>query len=549
MNAHRVTEFACEESSFMTSGKFRLNRREFVTGGGAAAILGSSELVARLSALEAPAVTGEFAIDFSASRTPFNRMLFGQFLEHFQRQVYGGVFEPGSPLADEKGFRTDVISALRELKVPVVRWPGGCFASAYHWRDGVGRDRQPSLDKAWGVEDPNTFGTDEFVEWCRMIGAQPYICTNAGTGSPEEMSDWVEYCNLKDQGRYARMRRANGSVGPFNVRYWSIGNENYLGGEIGAKTVEEWGPLVRESAKMMRAVDSDLKILAAATVTGNWTPPMLKDAGKYLDFISIHGYWDALWQRGTKPADYLHCMARCEKPEQEIQQAIELLNQAGFGDRIKIAFDEWNLRGWHHPGFPGGGANELQKIRERDESDQNDTYTMADAVFSASFLNGCLRNANHVHMACMAPVVNVRGPLFVNEKGIVKRTTFHVLKMYSDRMQPNVMAGKVVSAPLRVEQASVPALDAVATCSDDGRQIAIAFINRHPEMTARWKVNVDGRSNPAKGRVTILSGDSPQAYNDVAHPNRVVPETHDLAIGNPTLEFPPHSIAVVEATI
>ena len=533
----------------MTSGKFRLNRREFVTGGGAAAILGSSELVARLSALEAPAVMGEFAIDFSASRTPFNRMLFGQFLEHFQRQVYGGVFEPGSPLADEKGFRTDVISALRELKVPVVRWPGGCFASAYHWRDGVGKDRQPSLDKAWGVEDPNTFGTDEFVEWCRMIGAQPYICTNAGTGTPEEMSDWVEYCNLKDQGRYARMRRANGSVEPFNVRYWSIGNENYLGGEIGAKTVEEWGPLVRESTKMMRAVDSDLKILAAATVTGNWTPPMLKDAGKYLDFISIHGYWDALWQRGTKPADYLHCMARCEKPEQEIQQAIELLNQAGFGDRIKIAFDEWNLRGWHHPGFPGGGANELQKIRERDESDQNDTYTMADAVFSASFLNGCLRNANHVHMACMAPVVNVRGPLFVNEKGIVKRTTFHVLKMYSDRMQPNVMAGKVVSAPLRVEQASVPALDAVATCSDDGRQIAIAFINRHPEMTARWKVNVGGRSNPTKGRVTILSGDSPQAYNDVAHPNRVVPETHDLAIGNATLEFPPHSIAVVEATI
>ena len=236
--------------------------------------MGSSELVARLSALESgPAVMGEFAVDFSASRTPFNRMLFGQFLEHFQRQVYGGVFEPGSPLADEKGFRTDVISALRELKVPVVRWPGGCFASAYHWRDGVGKDRQPSLDKAWGVEDPNTFGTDEFVEWCRMIGAQPYICTNAGTGTPEEMSDWVEYCNLKDQGRYARMRRANGSAEPFNVRYWSIGNENYLGGEIGAKTVEEWGPLVRESAKMMRAVDSNLKILAAATVTGNWTPP------------------------------------------------------------------------------------------------------------------------------------------------------------------------------------------------------------------------------------------------------------------------------------
>jgi len=149
----------------------------------------------------------------------------------------------------------------------------------------------------------------------------------------------------------------------------------------------------------------------------------------------------------------------------------------------------------------------------------------------------------------MAPVVNVRGPLFVHEKGIVKRTTFHVLKMYSDRMQPNVVTGRLVSAPLRVEQASVPALDAIATCSDDGKQIAIAFINRHPELTAQWKLNMGGGNSPGKGRVTILSGDSPQAYNDVAHPNRVVPETHDLTFGNTILEFPPHSLAVVEATI
>ena len=304
------------------------------------------------------------------------------------------------------------------------------------------------------------------------------------------MSNWVEYCNLKDEGRYSRMRAANGSPEPFKVRYWSIGNENYLGGEIGAKTVEEWGPLVRESAKMMRAVDSDLQILAAATVTGNWTPPMLKDAGKYLNFISIHGYWDALWQRGTHPSDYLHCMAFCEAPERQIQQAIELLNQTGFGDRIKIAFDEWNLRGWHHPGFPGGGANQLAEISERDESDRNETYTMADAVFSASFLNGCLRQAKYVQMACMAPVVNVRGPLFVHPKGIVKRTTFHVLKMYSDLLQPNVVETRIVSDPLHVEQKTVPALDAVTTCSDDRKRVAIALVNRHPEAPARWKIDL-----------------------------------------------------------
>jgi len=532
----------------MSHRKSSLTRREFARGSAALA-LGSTALSKQLSALSSTTrVAGEFTVDLSSPSTPFNRMIFGQFLEHFHRQVYGGVFDPGSPLSDRNGFRTDVIAALRELKVPIVRWPGGCFASAYHWQDGVGKDRQPSLDKAWGVEEPNTFGTDEFVEWCRLVGAEPYICTNAGTGTPDEMADWVEYCNLKNEGRYARMRETNGSPEPFNVKYWSIGNENYLGGEIGAKTVEEWGPLVRESAKMMRAVDSNLEILAAATVTGNWTPPMLKDAGKYLNYISIHGYWDALWQHGTRPADYLHCMAHCEAPEKQILQAIDLLSQTGFGDRIMIAFDEWNLRGWHHPGFPGGGANRLDEIRERDENDWNQTYTMADAVFSASFLNGCLRQAKYVQMACMAPVVNVRGPLFVHPKGIVKRTTFHVLKMYSDLLQPNVLSGQIGSDPLKVDQASVNALDAVATCSNDRKTIAIAFINRHPDLRARWKLHL-GDAHLEKATMTILSGDSTDAYNDVEHPYRVKPETHAFPPKDATLELPPHSVALVEGQI
>ncbi|HVT95870.1 MAG TPA: alpha-L-arabinofuranosidase C-terminal domain-containing protein [Acidobacteriaceae bacterium] len=533
----------------MKDAGFLPTRRQFAQGAGAA-VLDSSLLARNLAGFDSPgAVAGELRIDVSAPLTPFNRMLFGQFLEHFHRQVYGGVFDPGSPLSDHRGFRIDVIEALRELKIPVVRWPGGCFASAYHWRDGVGDNRQPALDKAWGVEDPNTFGTAEFVEWCRRIGAAPYICTNAGTGTQEEMSDWVEYCNLKDQGRYARMRRANGFAEPFDVRYWSIGNENYLGGEIGAKTVEEWAPLVRESAKMMRAVDSGLKILAAATVNGNWTPPMLKAAGKYLDYISIHGYWDPLWQRGTKPSDYLHCMARCEQPEQQIRQAVELLEQVGFGDRIGIAFDEWNLRGWHHPGFPGGGADQVEMIRERDENDRNETYTMADALFSASFLNACLRNAKHVQMACMAPVVNARGPLFVHPRGIVKRTTFYVLRMYSDRLQRNVVSSQVGCGPLRVDQSSVAALDGLATCSDDRRQIAVALVNRHPDQVARWKMDFGSGINLREATVTILAGGSPDDYNDVAHPERVVPQTHGVTFENGLFQQPAHSIALLQASL
>ena len=156
-----------------------------------------------------------------------NPMLYGHFLEHFQRQIYGGVYDPESPFADEDGFRTDVLEALRRIKPPIIRWPGGCFVSAYDWHLGVGKERIPNFDKAWRVEEPNTFGTDEFVKLCRKLGCEPYICTNAGTGTAEEMSDWIEYCNLDHEGEYARMRIENGFAEPHNVKFWSVGNWCY----------------------------------------------------------------------------------------------------------------------------------------------------------------------------------------------------------------------------------------------------------------------------------------------------------------------------------
>jgi alpha-N-arabinofuranosidase len=242
-------------------------------------------------------------------------------------------------------------------------------------------------------------------------------------------------------------------------------------------------------------------------------------------------------------------MSHCEAPEKQIRQAIDLLDQNGVADRIRIAFDEWNLRGWHHPGFPGGGGDRLDLIRERDENDLNQTYTMADAVFSASFLNSCLRNAAHVQMACMAPVVNVRGPLYVHPKGIVKRTTFHVLRMYSDLLEDNVLDGSATSDPLDTGSGVVPALDAVTTCSSDRKRFALALINRDPERTAQWQVNLRGFDSRQELRITVLSGKSTDSFNDVEHPNQVVPEkvSHQTA-GSPLLS-PPHSVSVVQFSV
>jgi alpha-N-arabinofuranosidase len=165
-------------------------------------------------------------VDWDRSAGIRDDRFFGYFLEQFRRQIYGGVFDPRSPLADEHGFRTDVPDAVRRLRPAVLRWPGGCFASAYHREDGVGAPRVPSYGKAWRVEDPNTFGTDEFLTLGRLTGAEPYLCTNAGTGTPEEMSNWLEYCNLPARTRWASLRAANGHPEPYDVRLWSIGNEN-----------------------------------------------------------------------------------------------------------------------------------------------------------------------------------------------------------------------------------------------------------------------------------------------------------------------------------
>jgi alpha-N-arabinofuranosidase len=458
--------------------------------------------------------------------------------------VYGGVFEPGSPLADERGFRMDVVEALRELRVPVVRWPGGCFVSAYHWLHGVGPQAQrlPSYDKAWRVEEPNTFGTDEFVAWCRLIDAEPYICTNAGTGSAEEMSDWVEYCNLPSAGRWARLRIANGSPAPHAVRYWSIGNENYGASEMGAKTIAEWGHFVAEAAKMMKRVDPTLKLFAAALPDADWTLALLRSAGQYLDSVSIHGYWDGLWQ-DNRPSDYATCIMRGGQPDESIRLTEQVIAVAGFAGRIGIAFDEWNLRGWHHPSSDDWPAD----IAARDKNDLNEIYTMADALFCAGFLNTCLRHADSVRMANMAPVVNARGPLYVHPGGLVMRPTYHVLWMYANLLATHVAPATVISAAYEHAGQAVPVCDAIATCDEGAQQWRVALINRHASAPLTCQVHIDGQPLHGAHAATLLSGDSPAAYNGIEQPNRVFPARSTLTFdeaGHVTL--PPHTLAIVE---
>jgi alpha-N-arabinofuranosidase len=474
-------------------------------------------------------------------------MLFGGFIEHFNDQVYGGLFEPGSPLSDEHGFRKDVIAAMKELKLPVVRWPGGCFVSGYHWKDGVGKTRKPVADPVWGVTDPNTFGTDEFIAWCRLVGCEPYICTNAGNGTPEEMKQWVEYCNAT-KGEYAELRKANGSEKPFNVKYWSIGNENYGYWEIGRQTPETWGPFVHKCAGLMRAADPDIELAAAAWLDKReWNLPLLKAAGQDLKYMAVHQYW----LRTEKPTPFKSCMGFSNSPEKTIASVISLIEEAGFRGKIKIAYDEWNLRGWHHPGFPrksvvkADDEKAAEFIAKRSVNAIAEQYTMGDALFTASFLNACLRHCEDVGMANIAPIVNTRGPLYVHPKGIVRRTTFHTLAMYANLLEGRVAKFAVEGGPQGGGKQPMSVIDAVATVDAAGKNWAIALVNSDPSETVACTVKLGDRSLDGTFDATILAGDSPEAYNDVERPNRVVPEKTQLKFNQGVVNLPPHSLTIV----
>ena len=491
-----------------------------------------------------------------------NELIYGHFIEHFHRQIYGGVYDPESRFADEDGFRTDVLEAMRRIRVPILRWPGGCFVSSYHWKKAVGPVRTPFFDKAWRVEDPNSFGTDEYVRLCRKIGCEPYICTNAGTGSAEEMSDWLEYCNLKSEGEFAKLRIANGFPEPYQVHFWSIGNENYGFWEIGAKDADEWSRLVLEAAKMMKHVDPAAQLSAAALTDTDWNVKLLKEAGEHLDWISIHSYWNLMANDNTF-ADYRQSMAYTADLERDIRRVRGLLMAFGLEKKIKIAFDEWNLRGWHHPGVHTVLQSEDPQyyIKARDLNDRNQDYTMADAVFTACFLNTLNRNADIVGMANFAPVVNTRGCIFTFENGIVLRGTYLVFDLYVNYLGDEILESRisVSSGNIRMQVKSkdgadteVDALDLLATRHGENGMLAIAAVNKHPEESILLELAMasltEQKMSFREYRIITVNGDSTESYNDIGHTGITLKEGEwqKLAGSTAGAVLQPHSVNVIQ---
>ncbi len=459
--------------------------------------------------------------------------VYGQFIEHLGRCMYGGIYEPGSPLSDERGFRTDVLEAVRALKVPILRWPGGNFSSGYHWLDGVGPERRARPELAWHTVEPNTFGTNEFIEYCRAAGTEPYICLNMGNGTMDEAIAWVEYCNVAGGTHYSDLRREHGYADPHRVVYWGLGNEIWGDFQIGHKRAEDYAWQARDWAKVLKRLDPGIKLIACGG-TGNmpairWDLEVLERTLDFVDYTALHYYWGP---KGGNP--YYGTLAGAHEFERYLRM-VEGLIEGVRRDRrmarpVWISIDEWNVS--YHTG------------------DHRLLYTVRDALADALFIHMMQRHCNTVKMGNLAQMVNVIPAIVAEPEGMFRQSIYWPLWLGA-----NVCGRTLVDCWAEAEEWSVdflpdggfPYLDAVATLDEAGERLVLSVVNCHESEDIEAQVTVLGPHITDDAFARTLTADSADAHNSMEEPNAVGLVAEETVGGNSlTYTFPAHSQTVLE---
>lgn len=414
-------------------------------------------------------------IDTERQIGAINKHIYGNFSEHLGRCIYGGIYDPGNKLSNKQGFRKDVLQAAKDLNVTILRWPGGNFVSGYHWMDGIGpKDQRPQrTDLAWHTPEYNTFGTDEYIEYTRALGTDPYIAVNLGTGTLDEARNWVEYCNVEKGPYYAELRRKYGHKEPYNVKYWSLGNEMDGWWQMGHKNATDYGKFALEAAKLMKWTDPSIKLIAAGSSNfyegadpNGWNSTVLDYLSEYIDYISLHLYV------GNRDNDYYKFMAsplEIEKRTDIIRGQIgAAIDKAERNDPIYVAWDEYNV--WYRA-RGGAAARGRHALEEK--------YNFEDALVIAEFLNAFIRNADIVKMANMAQLVNVIAPIFTSETDMYRQTIYYPLQLIANNSFGTSLDVYVDAPTYETEDfGDVPYLDVSVAYEDDGT-VVINVVNRH----------------------------------------------------------------------
>lgn len=454
-----------------------------------------------------------------------DRRLFGSFIEHLGRAVYGGIYEPGHPRSDAFGFRSDVISLIRELDIPLVRYPGGNFVSSFNWEDSVGpvSQRPRRLDLAWRAVEPNLFGLNEFMQWTKAVGTEAMMAINLGTRGIDAASALVEYCNHPGGSYWSDLRKSHGVAEPHKIKLWCLGNELDGPWQVGQKTPDEYGRIAFETAKAIKLFDPSLELVAvgssnrAMPTFPQWEATVLEHCYDKVDYISMHEYYrndandlptflansigmDSFIDSVVATCDYVQAKKRGKKP-------------------INISFDEWNV--WFH----SNDADKQLTPWTVGPAQLEDIYTFEDALVVGCLLNSLIRHADRVKIACLAQLVNVIAPIMTrNGGGSWKQTIFWPMFHAST-------LGRGNSLDLRIQSpcydnptfGDVPYLDASAVLAENGRSLTVFVVNRHLSETLEIQLETGGFGAFTTVEQIALHHDDPKAINSESAPNTVRP--------------------------
>ena len=427
--------------------------------------------------------TAVVTIDKNAVISQVDKRVYGSFIEHLGRAVYTGIYQPGHPAADERGFRRDTLGLVRELGVPIVRYPGGNFVSGYRWEDGVGSrvSRPARLDLAWGVIEDNQIGTNEFTDWAKLAQTEVMMAVNLGTRGPQEALDLIEYCNHPSGTRLSDLRASHGYKTPHKFKTWCLGNEMDGPWQIGHKTALEYGRIANETAKIMKWVDGDIELVACGSshkhmpTYGAWEDTVLAECYDNVDYLSLHQYY------GNPSGDSQSFLSKGYEMDSFIREVTAICDavkgRLRKSKRIDLSFDEWNV--WYH-------SHEQDKKLERwtrAPHQLEDIYTFEDAVLVGSMLITLLKNSDRVKMACLAQLVNVIAPIMTDEKGGAWRQTIFYPFMHASKYGRGAAILPEISSPEYscAEFTAVPHLDAVAVRGGDGSELTLFAVNRSVE--------------------------------------------------------------------
>jgi len=480
-------------------------------------------------------------VDQRHYRADIDRRLLGAFLEHLGRAIYTGVYDPGNPLSDNVGFRTDVIDEIRRMGVPIIRYPGGNFVSGYNWLDGVGpKEQRPTvLERAWNSIETNQFGTNEFIDWCRRVGTEPLLGFNMGTGTAEQAVAYVEYCNFDRGTKWSDLRRSHGYEQPHNVRYWCLGNEMDGPWQMGTMPAREYGRKARDIARQIRVIDPTLQLIACGSSSPNmptymaWDREVLEECYDQVDGISLHNYFGNTERlTGNDSSRYLAMNLDMERQMLEIGAVCDYVQALRKSPkRLWLSFDEWNV--WYRA-RSGDAVNGRRQFAPRL---LEEPYNLEDALLVGGFLNALLRQAQRTRVACLAQIVNVIAPLTTSPDGLLRQTIYYPYAWSLRYARGRVLDLQVASDTYEIRAGnlqpdfarndSVPFIDVVITHDRERNEAAVFMLNRdldgERELVLDWE-------DPMPTRVLnceTLTGPDLKAINSFDTPNRVTPEALD----------------------